>query len=111
MLVLESNEVNYQCFNVGGGRAYTVIDFYNKMQEVTGREVKPIISRFYRYGDTRHIFSDITKLKGLGWQPKIPIEESIRQYWDYLTSQTDIEDILEYAEKTMKSKGVIRAIR
>jgi dTDP-L-rhamnose 4-epimerase len=109
--VLEDDRADYQCFNVGGGRAYTILDFYKKVQEVTGREVKPIISRYYRYGDTRHILSDITKLKLLGWSPKISIEESIRQYWDYLNSQTDVEDILDYTEKTMKSLGVVRSIK
>jgi dTDP-L-rhamnose 4-epimerase len=109
--VLEDNRANYQCFNVGGGKAYTVIEFYKKVQEVTGRDIEPIISRYYRYGDTRHIFSDVGKLKSLGWTPKITVEESIRQYWEYLNEQTDIEDILEYAEKTMMSQGVVRTVK
>lgn len=111
ILVLENDKADYQCFNVGGGKTYTVIDFYKRMQNVTGREVPPIVSRFYRYGDTRHIFSDISKLKALGWKPKVSIEDSIREYWDYLNRQTDIKDILDYAEKTMKSKGVVRPVR
>ena len=111
ILVLEDDRVNHQCFNVGGGKTYTVIDFYRKVQEVTGKEVPPIVSKYYRYGDTRHIFSDISKLQSFGWKPKIAIEKSIEEYWGYLNSQTDIEDILEYAEKTMKSKGVVRPIK
>jgi len=111
ILVLEDDRADYQCFNVGGGKAYTVLDFYRRIQEVTGREIEPIISRYYRYGDTRHIMSDIRKLKSLGWLPRISVEESIRQYWEYLNSQTDIKDILEYAEKTMMSQGVVRSIR
>lgn len=111
ILVLENDKADYQAFNVGGGRPYTVLDFYKKVQEVTGKNIEPIISKFYRYGDTRHIFSDITKLKALGWAPRVPIEESIRAYWEYLKQQTDIDDILEYAEKTMKNMGVVRAVK
>jgi dTDP-L-rhamnose 4-epimerase len=111
MMVLEDDRADYQCFNVGGGKAYTVLDFYKKVQEVTGKKIEPIISKYYRYGDTRHIFSDISKLKSLGWEPKVPIEESIEEYWEYLNRQTDIDDILDYAEKTMKTKGVVRAIK
>jgi dTDP-L-rhamnose 4-epimerase len=111
ILVLEDDRADYECFNVGGGTAYTVLDFYRKVKEVTGRKIEPIISRYYRYGDTRHIFSDITKLRSLGWSPRVSLEESIRQYWDYLNSQTDIEDILEYTEKTMMSQGVVRSIK
>lgn len=111
ILVLENDRADYQAFNVGSGRGYTVLDFYKKVQEVTDKHIDPIIAKYYRYGDTRHISSDISKLKALGWDPKVPIEESIRDYWEYLKQQTDIDDILEYAEKTMKNKGVVRAVK
>ncbi len=110
VMVLENDKADYQSFNVGGGRGYTVADFYKKVQEVTGKKIDPVIAKYYRYGDTRHIFSDISQLKSLGWEPKVPIEESIEEYWDYLKKQTDIDDILEYAEKTMKRQGVVRAV-
>jgi dTDP-L-rhamnose 4-epimerase len=47
----------------------------------------------------------------LGWEPKVSIENSISEYWEYLKKQTDIDDILEYAEKTMLNKGVVRAVK
>jgi len=111
VMVLENDNANYQCFNVGGGKVFTVLKFYGKVQEVTGKNIEPIISKYYRYGDTRHIFSDISQLKSLGWEPKVSIEDSIRQYWEYLKKQTDIDDILEYAEKTMMKQGVVRAVK
>jgi dTDP-L-rhamnose 4-epimerase len=110
ILVLESDDADYRGFNVGGGNAYTVADFYKKVQEVTGKAIDPIIKKYYRYGDTRHIFSDITKLRSIGWQPKVPIESSIVEYWEYLKQQTDIEDILEYTEKTMKKTAKLRSL-
>ncbi len=111
ILVLENDNADYQAFNVGGGKEYTVLDFYNKVQEVTGKKIEPVISKFYRYGDTRHIVSDISKLQSLGWSPNVPVEESIKEYWAYLKKQTDIDDILEYAEKTMMNKGVVRSVK
>jgi dTDP-L-rhamnose 4-epimerase len=111
IMVLETDKANYHGFNVGGGKGYTVLDFYGKVQGVTGKRIAPIIATYYRYGDTRHIFSDISKLKSLGWAPSVPIEESIGEYWEYLRRQTDIDDILEYAEKTMMKKGVVRAVK
>jgi dTDP-L-rhamnose 4-epimerase len=111
IMVLENDRADYQGFNVGGGKRYTVLDFYKKVQEVTGKNIDPVIAKFYRYGDTRHIFSDIAKLRSLGWEPEVPVEDSIDEYWEYLKSQTDIDDILEYAEKTMKNKGVVRSVK
>lgn len=111
IIALEDDRTDYQLFNVGGGRGYTVLDFYKKIRQVTGKEMEPVISKYYRFGDTRHIYSDIKKLKSLGWKPKVSIEESIKEYWEYLNGQTDIDDILDYAEKTMMNKGVVRHIK
>ncbi len=110
LLVLESDEADYQVFNVGGGRAYTVLEFYDIVRKVFGKNIEPKISGEYRYGDTRHIFSDISKLRALGWEPKHTPEKSVKDYKKYLEEQTNIEDILEYAEKRMIEMGVVRKI-
>ncbi|MEE8400376.1 MAG: NAD-dependent epimerase/dehydratase family protein [Desulfobacterales bacterium] len=108
LLVLENEGADGQVFNVGGGRAWTVIDFYNTMQQVVGKTVSPIMTGYYRYGDTRHIFSDTRKLKGLGWEPVKGIAESIQAYWSYINGEEELGDVLEYAEKNMKQLNVIR---
>jgi len=108
ILVLEDARANYQVYNVGGGQSYSVMNFYDKLQSQLGLRQKPIIDNYYRFGDTRHILSDISKLKSLGWKPETPIETSIHSYWEYLHQQTDIDDILDYAESTMKQLNVIR---
>lgn len=108
LLVLENDSADYQVFNVGGGKAWSVIDFYHTMQRVVGRNVLPNMEGHYRYGDTRHIFSDISKLRSLGWHPSCGIEESIEAYWSYLHLQKRMEHILEYAENHMKKLKVIR---
>lgn len=106
--VLENSLADYQVFNVGGGEAWTVVDFYNTMQHLVGRECEPKMAGYYRYGDTRHIFSDTRKLRAIGWKPVHGVEDSIRDYWDYLMRQENRTDILDYAEKHMKHLQVIR---
>jgi dTDP-L-rhamnose 4-epimerase len=111
LMVLENPEADNRVFNVGGGKAWTVADFYRTMQEVVGRSISPILSGFYRYGDTRHIFSDTGSLEVVGWKPAHGIKESIESYWDYLNRQDEIDDILEYAGKHMKNLQVIRKVK
>jgi len=108
--VLYDPRANYQVFNVGGGKTYSINQFYEILQKEVGRYQDPVKENYYRYGDTRHIFSDISKLKALGWQPEVSLEESIRAYWAYLNQQTGIEDILEYAENTMRRMNVVRKV-
>ena len=110
LLVLEHPQALFKVFNVGGGKTWSVEKFYKTMQQVTGKTIAPIIGGYYRYGDTRHIFSDISSLQSLGWQPKQDIKESIRQYWDYLQDQENIDDILDYAQKHMQKLQVIRKV-
>lgn len=109
--VLTHEAADGRVFNVGGGRPWTVSQFYRTMQQVVGKEIPPVMSGHYRYGDTRHIFSDIGRLKSLGWHPSYPVEDSIRDYWQFINRREDIEDILEYAERHMKSLAVIRQVR
>lgn len=111
LLVLEDARADYGVFNVGGGVPCSVREFYALMQEETGRRQEPVTGAYYRYGDTRHIVSDIGRLRGLGWQPKASIRDSIRAYWDYLCARTDVDDILEHAERTMKRLNVVREAR
>jgi dTDP-L-rhamnose 4-epimerase len=78
------------------------------MQKVVAKEQEPLISGYYRFGDTRHIFSDTDKIKSLGWIPAHGIEDSISDYWQYINSQQDMDNTLEYSEKQMKQLRVIR---
>jgi dTDP-L-rhamnose 4-epimerase len=111
LMVLENPSADYHVFNVGGGKAWTVSDFYHRMQEITGRNVAPLVDGHFRYGDTRHIFSDTKRINALGWKAKRDVTESIQQYWDYLNRQEEMDEILEFAQKRMQKLQVIRKIK
>ena len=110
ILVMESDKANGQVYNVGGGHPYTVLEFAKNVAQVFACDFEPKIPKEYRFGDTRHILSDISKLKSLGWEPKRTIVDSIKEYKQYLEQQTDIKDILDFSEKHMKNLGVVRKI-
>ena len=81
MLVMEDARADYEMFNVGGGAPVTVNQFASACAKVYGiKNYKPKPSGKYRFGDTRHIWSDVSKLEGLGWKPKRTINDSIREY-------------------------------
>jgi dTDP-L-rhamnose 4-epimerase len=108
--VLEKEAANDQVFNVGGGKAWTVREFYETLQETVGIRKEPIEGRFYRFGDTRHIFSDTEKLQSLGWKPRNDIQKSIRDYWEFINSAGQVDKVLEAAEEQMKKMQVIREV-
>jgi len=108
LLVLEHPQAPGQVYNVGGGKAWSVIDFYDTMQDLVEVNMAPIIGGYYRFGDTRHIFSDIGRLESLGWKVRSSVTDSITDYWKYLNEQKGRAEILEYAETHMKQLNVIR---
>jgi len=109
MRVMEDDRANYRVFNVGGGKPYTVMEFAQTVCEAFGKKLEPSLPGLYRFGDTRHIQSDIRELQSLGWSPKRTTKDSVAEYIDYLRAQTDVEDILDYAERKMKDLNVVRA--
>jgi dTDP-L-rhamnose 4-epimerase len=108
LLVLENPSAVYKVYNVGGGEAWRVSQFYEAMQDVVGRHIPPRMGGYYRYGDTRHIFSDTARLKALGWSPGRSVSDSITAYWEYLTANKDSDDVLAMANAQMRRLNVIR---
>ncbi len=111
LLALEDSRMDYQVNNVGGGRAYTVLQLAGIVEMTLKKEVKNETSGKFRFGDTRHINSDISKLKALGWQPINPIEKSVDDYVAWLKKEGRIQNLVESAQEEMKDQGVIRKIR
>ena len=107
LLALEKKEADYQTFNVGGGKTYTVLEFAQIARKVFGKEMQPVISGEYRFGDTRHIISDISKLRSLGWEPKYSAQKSIEDYKSWLERQANIRDTLDDTTKKMRNLKVL----
>ena len=111
LVVLESPEANGLAFNVGGGRAVTVREFAGIMLRACGSSLEAQVPGEFRLGDTRHTVSDISRMQALGWEPTIPVEENVRQYLQWLDTQTGTEEYLFEAERIMAKQGVIQRIR
>ncbi len=110
MLVLEDARAAYQVFNVGGGQAVTVLAYGALVAEVLGVDIPVVVPGEYRFGDTRHIVSDITQLQGLGWQPQTPLRQIIAAYAEWASRQPDLKDYYGRAEQVMKQLGTVRRV-
>jgi dTDP-L-rhamnose 4-epimerase len=109
VLALEDARANYQAFNVGGGKGITVDEFACVMIRAARRpELQPNITQQYRAGDTRHIFSDVSKLKALGWEPLGTVEQNCREYLDWATAQPDFRNYADEARQYMQQVGTVR---
>lgn len=108
MVALERDEANYEAFNVGSGRAYSVLEYARKLAKALGKEVEPEVPGEYRVGDTRHSVSDISKLKELGWEPTKGLDEILEDYIDWIKDRGEVGEYFEEADKKMREKGIIK---
>jgi len=75
-----SPRADYQVFNVGGGKGYTVLELAQIVAKTFGKRFNPEVTGEFRFGDTRHIISAIAKLGALGWEPKNSVGKSVKDY-------------------------------
>lgn len=108
ILAMENESTNYRVFNVGGGKDFTVLQFAKIVAERFGSSIEFEFTKKYRFGDTRHICSDISALKALGWEPKHSPDYSVADYVKWLREQPHVDDVLAGANKTMEQLNVLR---
>lgn len=111
LLALEEPGADGQALFVGGSRPVSVFEFANLMCAAYGREIEPVVPGRFRYGDPRHMISDGSRMAALGWRATITVEESIRQYLDWLDGQEPDYRTLEEAERNMVAAGVLNDVR
>jgi dTDP-L-rhamnose 4-epimerase len=108
VIALEHPGANFQALNVGGGRAITVLEFARIIIQAFGSDLEPLVPGEFRVGDTRHTISDIRKMRSLGWEPQVPVEQSVREYLEWMQSQPGVRAFFVAAEEEMRRKNVIR---
>lgn len=108
VLVLQDEHAAGQVFNVGGGRGVTTKEFADIVMRQYGATEEALITGEYRFGDTRHIHSDITALRKLGWEPSRTPTESVAEYAAWLEDVSGLDEVLSAANVRMRELGVVR---
>ncbi len=82
-LIEKKNTKNYEVFNLGTGRGYSVLEIINAFEKATGIKVNyNIVDR--RPGDIAMVYADSSLANEvLGWKAKIPLEETLLSAWNW----------------------------
>ncbi len=107
LLAMDSEAADYGVFNVGTGRALTVLE----MAEIICREVgpnglHPLVARKYRKGDIRHCYADVGRITALGYRPRVAFEGGIHDLAGWVRQQTAV-DHLEEASTELAKRGLV----
>jgi dTDP-L-rhamnose 4-epimerase len=108
VLVLTDERAVGRVFNVGGGHTFTTREFADIVMRQYGSSQPGMVTGEYRFGDTRHILSDITALGGMGWKPQRTPVESVAEYSAWLEGMQGLDGVLAAANARMRALGVVR---
>jgi dTDP-L-rhamnose 4-epimerase len=108
VLVLTDERAAGRVFNVGGGQAVTTKEFADIVMRQYGSAEPGAVTGEYRFGDTRHILSDISALRAVGWQPRRTPADSVAAYAAWLKGMDGLDGVLAEADARMRALGVVR---
>jgi dTDP-L-rhamnose 4-epimerase len=108
VLVLSDDRADGRVFNVGGGTAVSTREFADIVRRQYGSEKPGMVTGEYRFGDTRHILSDISALQALGWAPRRTPADSVAAYAAWLQGMDGLDGVLAEADARMRALGVVR---
>ena len=108
VLVLWDDRAAGRVFNVGGGQAVTTREFADIVMRQYGSDQPGMVTGEYRFGDTRHILSDISALRALGWEPRRAPAQSVAAYAAWLEDMDGLDGVLAEADARMRALGVVR---
>ena len=106
LMLLDSPETNYQVFNIGRGKPGSILDVAKTLIEIFGKSLKPDVIGKFRNGDIRHCYADISKLRALGFAPKLSLKEGLLDLVAWGDQQTSVSRI-EDAHQELVAKGLV----
>lgn len=69
-------------FNVGSGKEITILELAEMVKKVTGYQGEIVMDSSKPDGTPRKL-TDISRLKAMGWEPKIDLEEGLKQTYEW----------------------------
>lgn len=77
-----SSDKSYDVFNLGSNNGVSVLDIINSFERVNNVKVNYKISD-RREGDVIQIYSDSSKSKIIGWEPKRNVDDMVSSVWKW----------------------------
>ncbi|MCG6191224.1 NAD-dependent epimerase/dehydratase family protein [Maribellus maritimus] len=109
ILGLESDEANYEIFNVGADKPIDVVTVAETLRKNYNSNVPFNITGNFRLGDIRHNYADLSKIrKALNYKPQYSFEKGIKKFCNWVLKQEIQKDNYTRSIKELKEKGLYK---
>jgi dTDP-L-rhamnose 4-epimerase len=108
LLALERDAAVGGVYNVGTGRATSVLAVAETLARELGVAIRPELVGRFRAGDIRHCFADpVAAARDLGFEAKTALRDGLRDLLAWLRTQSPV-DRVDQARDELESRGLTR---
>ena len=110
LLVALNDKLDGQAVNVGSGKATSILNLASLISDSLDIHINPVLLGAFRPGEIRHLISDTTRIRSLGFVPTVDLKEGIERYLGWIREQANVSDYFSAAETSLRSKGIVQRI-
>jgi dTDP-L-rhamnose 4-epimerase len=110
LLAMESDKLDGLPVNVGSGRATSVRDLARIIADQLGIHIAPLARGEFRPGEIRSLISDISRIRTVGYEPSVSIEEGIGRYVQWIKTQGSVKDYFAEIEAGLRANGIVQSV-
>jgi dTDP-L-rhamnose 4-epimerase len=107
LLVMDDSRADGGVFNVGRGEPVTVIHLVAALAAAWGLPAAYELSGEFRPGDVRHLVTDATAIRALGWQPEVTLEDGLRRAVAWMRDLGPLDEYLSEALRPLRDQGIV----
>jgi dTDP-L-rhamnose 4-epimerase len=111
LLVADDPRADGQVFNVGTGQAAAIGDLARLLADRLGKSIEPELPGEFRPGEMRVLITDASRLRALGFAPRVALEVGIDRYLDWVRAQGPIAEYFTRAERMLRRRRVVKRAR
>ena len=110
LLAATSDAVDGLPVNVGTGQATTIRELATLVASALDVPIAPVARGEFRPGEMRHLTSDISRARSIGFAPRVDLATGIARYVAWIRDQGDVRDYFAAAEAVLRQKRIVHQI-
>jgi dTDP-L-rhamnose 4-epimerase len=111
LLAAETDKLDGLPVNAGCGKGTPIRQIAEQLSSVLKIDIAPEINGEFRPGEMRHLTSDTTRIRSIGYRADVDLEDGIARYIDWIRSQSDIRDYFSEAAEILRNKGIVHKVQ
>jgi dTDP-L-rhamnose 4-epimerase len=107
LLVMDDDRANGRALNVGRGEPVTVTRLVEALAAAWDLPTTYELNGEFRPGDVRHLVTDGTQIRALGWAPRTSLEEGLQRAVEWMRTYGELDEFLTGALAGLREQGIV----